>query len=37
MGYDWDGRRSRLAKAARISAGAALALLAIGLPLLIFA
>jgi len=37
MTYDWDGRRNRLAKAARITTGAALALFALGLPLLIFA
>ena len=37
MTYDWDGRRNRLMRAARITAGAALTIAILSLPLLIFA
>ena len=36
MTYDWDGRRNRLMRAARITTGAALALAIMGLPFLVF-
>jgi hypothetical protein len=36
MTYDWDGKRNRLIRAARITTGAALTLVILGLPILIF-
>lgn len=36
MGYDWDGRRNRLLRVARITTGAALTLAIVGLPILVF-
>lgn len=36
MTYDWDGRRNRLVKAARITTGVALTLTILGLPFLVF-
>jgi hypothetical protein len=34
MTYDWDGRRSRILKAAQITTGATLTLMILALPLL---
>ncbi len=37
MTYDWDGKRHRFMRAARITTGAALTLAILGLPFLILA
>lgn len=36
MTYDWDGRRNRIFRVARITTGAALTLAILGLPFLVF-
>ncbi len=36
MTYDWDGRRNRLVKAARVTTGVIPTVFILGLPLLVF-